>query len=130
MSLRVGRPAWLPIILQAPYCGLGFFSATPSRSVVSFVIMCLILSNMFSDFSVSTICSCIIPGLETFHCHRCFALIDYLLIGVVRRSIVRNMWVFPKIGLPANPWNFNRVFGFSIINHPFWGPYFWKHPCQ
>ena len=27
---------------------------------------------------------------------------------------------------------FNRVFKFSIINHPFWGiyPHFWKHPFE
>ena len=37
-----------------------------------------------------------------------------------------NIWVFPKIGIPANHPPFNRVFHY--FHHPFWGvksPYFW-----
>ena len=35
-------------------------------------------------------------------------------------------WVFPKIMVPIG----FSILGFSIINHPFWGPTpnFWKHP--
>ena len=46
-------------------------------------------------------------------------------------------FLFPRISILVFPNNrgnpqiihFNRVFRFSIINHPFWGyPYFWKQP--
>ena len=33
-----------------------------------------------------------------------------------------NIWVFPKLGIPPNHLNFNRVFHY--FHHPFWG----KHP--
>ena len=39
-----------------------------------------------------------------------------------------SLWVFPKIvGFP--PKSSILIIGFSIINHPFWGTfYFWEHP--
>ena len=33
--------------------------------------------------------------------------------------------MFPKIMVPPKS---SILIGFSIINHPFWYPYFWKHP--
>jgi len=45
-----------------------------------------------------------------------------------RVSLSVLMWGFPKIvGFPPKS---SILIGFlSIINHPFWGPYFWTHPC-
>ena len=89
---------------------------------------------LFSETSNSKLPSCI----------RDVALIDLdrQILGVVgiigQHSVFRNRrgtekhreaaffwggrWMFPKIvGFPPKSSHFNRVFRFSIINHPFWG---------
>ena len=38
--------------------------------------------------------------------------------------------MFPKIVVPCGTPKSSILIGFSIINHPFWGPLFWEHPHE